>query len=214
VETFVSREAIEACIVSDRRELPPSSATFKYVATVDPSGGSADSMTMCIAHAEKRGDVTVSVIDLVREVRPPFSPAEVVGEFADTLKAYGVLKVIGDRYGGEFAREPFHRLGIAYELAEKPKSDLYRDFLPLLNSKRVELLDDRRIVAQLASLERKTSRGSGRDSIDHPIGPSFHDDVANVVASAAVLAVAVPKRRPRAGFGWVTTEEREDQVAD
>jgi hypothetical protein len=35
------------------------------------------------------------------------------------------------------------------------------------------------LVAQLCSLERRTTRG-GRDSIDHP--PSGHDDLANAVA--------------------------------
>ena len=43
----------------------------------------------------------------------------------------------------------FRNHGIAYDLAEKPKSDLYRDVLPLLNSGRVELLDLSRLSAQL-----------------------------------------------------------------
>ena len=57
--------------------------------------------------------------------------------------------------------------------------------LPLLNSRRVQLLDDRRIISQFHGLERRTARG-GKDSIDH--GPGHHDDVANAVAGAIVLA--------------------------
>ena len=38
--------------------------------------------------------------------------------------------------------------------------------LPLLNSQAVDLLDNERLVSQLVSLERRTTRG-GRDSIDH-----------------------------------------------
>lgn len=84
--------------------------------------------------------------------------------------------------------------GIAYELAEQPKSDLYRNCLPLLNSGRVELLDNARMASQFCQLERRTSR-SGRDSIDHP--PGGHDDVANAVAGAILLAQAGAKRLSR-----------------
>jgi hypothetical protein len=54
-----------------------------------------------------------------------------------------------------------------------------------LNSRRVQLLDDRRLISQFHGLERRTARG-GKDSIDH--GPGQHDDVANAVAGALVLA--------------------------
>jgi hypothetical protein len=66
-----------------------------------------------------------------------------------------------------------------------PKSDLYRDCLPLLNSGRIELPDLSRLHAQILSLERRTARG-GRDSIDHP--PGAHDDLANAVAGVALEA--------------------------
>jgi hypothetical protein len=57
--------------------------------------------------------------------------------------------------------------------------------LPLLNSRKVQLLDDRRLISQLHGLERRTARG-GKDSIDH--APGSHDDAANAVAGALVLA--------------------------
>jgi hypothetical protein len=49
----------------------------------------------------------------------------------------------------------------------------------------VDLLDHQKCHAQFSALERKTGRG-GRDSIDHP--PHGHDDVANAVAGALLLA--------------------------
>src|ERR1700675_1371134 len=60
---------------------------------------------------------------------------------------------------------------------------LYCDLLPLLNAKRVELLDNPRLAAQLVGLERRTAR-SGRDTVDHT--PGGHDDLANVVAGVLV----------------------------
>ena len=93
-------------------------------------------------------------------------------EFADLLKSYGIRKVTGDRYGGEWPRERFRLAGISYELSTSAKSDLYREMLPLLNSGKIELLDHTRLVSQLCGLERRTARG-GRDS--SIIAPG-HDD--------------------------------------
>jgi hypothetical protein len=62
------------------------------------------------------------------------------------------------------------------------KSALYVDLLPKLNSRTIRLVDNVRLVNQLASLERRTARG-GKDSIDHP--PSGKDDVSNAVAGVA-----------------------------
>jgi hypothetical protein len=181
VAEFVSMDVLDACTADGVFELPPMSGA-SYVAFVDPSGGSSDSMTLAIAHRDKFG---TGILDAIREVRPPFSPESVVDEFCSTLKQYHISKVCGDRYAGEWPRERFRMCGVTYELSEKPKSDIYRDMLPLLNSRKVQLLDDRRLISQLHGLERRTARG-GRDSIDH--GPGAHDDVANSVAGALVLA--------------------------
>src|SRR6185437_1559610 len=94
-----------------------------------------------------------------------------------------------DRYAAEWPAERFFVHGIQLDPAEKPKSDLYRELLPLLNSGRAELLDHPRLAAQLAGLERRTARG-GRDSIDHAPGGA-HDDVANAAAGALVSALTM-----------------------
>jgi hypothetical protein len=183
LEAFGVREAVERCVEAGTIERGPL-RNYSYVAFVDPSGGSADSMTLAIGHFERASNCVI--IDLVREVRPPFSPEAVVGEFAVALKQYRVSNISGDRYAGEWPRERFAKFGITYEPAAKPKSDLYRDLLPLLNSRRIVLLDLPKLVAQLLGLERRTARG-GRDSIDH--APGAHDDIANAVAGVAQLCV-------------------------
>ncbi len=199
IESFLSREAVEACVIPGRRELPPCSGV-RYFAFTDPSGGSQDAMTLAIAH-EVEGQ---AVLDLVREQRPPFSPEEVTREFTDTLKEYDVETVYGDRYGGEWPREQFRKLGVHYMVTDKAKSDLYRELLPRLNSRSVQLLDHTRLVAQLYALERRTARG-GRDTIDH--APGGHDDVVNAAAGALVLAAREGAREPFRFFGGGTSEE-------
>lgn len=190
IETFVAREVVEAAAVPERRELSPVLGV-EYVGFVDPSGGSQDSMTLAVAHAEASGRV---VLDLLRERRPPFSPEALVQEFVAALRPYRIATVTGDRYAGEWPREQFRKGGVEYEPAAQAKSEIYKSLLPLLNSRRIELLDEPRLLAQLVALERRTARG-GRDSIDH--APGGHDDVVNAAAGALVLAADRESEAPR-----------------
>ena len=143
-------------------------------------------MTLAIAHRDKQR----AILDAVREFRPPFAPDNVTSDFCHLLKTYRVHKVQGDRYGGEWPRERFKRHGVTYETVEQPKSDLYRDLLPALNSGKVDLLDIQRLQLQFCGLERRTRVG-GKDAIDH--GPGAHDDIANAAAGALVMALSGAK---------------------
>lgn len=176
IEQFVPLEVVEACVSEGVYERAWKSGN-QYRAFVDPSGGSSDSMTLAIAHLEKNR----AILDVMREVKPPFSPAQVVEEFAGLIRSYGCHKVTGDAYAGEWPREVFRDHRVDYEVADRTRSELYRDMLPLLNSGRADLLDSDRLVSQIVSLERRTGR-SGREIIDH--APNSHDDLANAVAGA------------------------------
>ncbi len=184
LEAYVTGETLAACVAPDRRALPPDFYT-RYVAFCDPSGGSHDSMTLGIAHLDRR--TGKAVLDVELEQRPPFSPDETVQRFAEVLEQYRIRKVFGDRYAGAWPADRFRAHRITYEPAEKTKSQLYGEALALLNSGSVELLDDKRLLSQLLSLERRTSWG-GRDSIDHPL--NAHDDLANCAVGALLLAWA------------------------
>ena len=138
-------------------------------------------MTLAIAHNEG-GRV---IVDCVLERRPPFSPESVTKEFADVVKSYRISAVRGDRYAGEWPRERFQTHGVAYWPAELNRSEAYLAFLPLVSSGRVDLVDNPRLVNQFAALERRTGL-NGKDSVDHKRGQ--HEDLANAVALAAVLA--------------------------
>ncbi len=172
LETFLLREVVDTAVRSGPLELPYDKQ-HKYIAFVDPAGGGADEFCLAIGHREQ--DVTV--IDVLRARRGV--PAEITAGYATLLKSYQIRKVTGDKYAGSWPGDEFEKHGIGYSPSEKPKSGLYLDLLPALNSGRVELPPDDRLVNQLIGLERRTARG-GRDSIDHP--PGGHDDRANVIA--------------------------------
>jgi hypothetical protein len=69
IAAFVDLAVLEACTADGLFEILPVSG-MSYVAFVDPSGGSSDSMTLAVAHH----DDGVAVLDCVREVRAPFQP--------------------------------------------------------------------------------------------------------------------------------------------
>ena len=203
VETYVLREAVEACISVGVYERPPEPGEH-YFAFADPAGGSGgDSMTLAIAHL-KYGEQSIT-IDALRERKPPFSPEQVTKEFAELLLSYGITTIIGDRVGGMWAVEQFSKFGIHYEPAARPKNALYVDFLPLVNSCRVELLDHPRCIAQLCSLERSTVRGRG-ENIDHP--PGQHDDIINAVAGVA--SISIGKYGYDISMRWVNGDDADD----
>ncbi len=152
--------------------------------SVDPSGGLGDSFACAIAHKEDDGRC---VLDCLHETVAPFDPAQATAEIAKTLKAYGVTKVIGDKYAAQWPVSEFSRNDITYEHSERDRTAIYADFLPLLTSGRARLLDAPRLVGQLCNLERRASP-MGRDRIDHPAGA--HDDLSNAAAGALVLAAS------------------------
>ncbi len=179
VTSLFDPDALNACVVTGRRELPPVSGV-RYSAFVDPSGGRRDAFTCAIGHRESNR----IIVDVLRAWSAPFNPSGVVAECADLLKTYGVGRTLGDRYAGSWPSEAFGANGIPYEASAKDRSALYLEFLPQINAGTVELLDAPDLLRELRGLERR--RGpSGRDRVDH--SPGSHDDRANSVAGVASL---------------------------
>jgi hypothetical protein len=194
LETFISLEALQAVVVSGRHELPPQTGVH-YTAFVDPSGGRGDAAALAIAHTEGEN----VVLDLARRWPAPHNPQSVIREMAEALRAYGVRRVVGDRYAGEWPRQEFMKHQIGYDPAPQDKSRIYLDFLPLVLSGRVQLLDIRQLFSELRNLVRRP-RSGGRDLVDHP--PRGSDDLANAAAGACTLAGA-GLVRPQSRVRWL-----------
>ena len=192
ISAFIDRDMIDRCIPDRSRNALPPMADVQYFAFCDPSGGSSDSMTACVAHKEIGTEKLV--LDCICERKAPFSPEDVVAEFAAVLKQYRIKTVTGDRYAGAWPRERFEVYGIEYRPSDLVKSQIYLECLSLFTSGRVELLANKRLENELAGLERRTARG-GRDSIDH--GRGDHDDVANSACGALLLAATAEANRVR-----------------
>lgn len=181
IQEFIGHELIDGAVIPGRYELPKIDGV-SYHAYADPSLGRQDSFTLAVAHRSGEGR---AVLDVLQERRPPFSPNDVLKEFSDVLKSYGIFKVFGDPAGGEFITEGFRKNGIVYAASERTTSENFLEFLPLLTTGAVELLDHKRLKSQLAGLERRT-RSGGKDLVTHY--PGGHDDCAVAAAGVCVLA--------------------------
>jgi len=189
---------VSEAIVRGRKELRPVEG-IKFVAFLDAAEGSrsGDSMALSIAHK----DGARAVLDLVREVEPPFSPGSViVNTFAPVLHDYGITKVSGDRHAVGFVSAFLRDCGITFEPTTLTKSELYIELLALLNTGAVSLLENATLRTQLLALQRHSMRGGRSDSVDHPSGQ--HDDVANVAAGALVLVSGVRSKKKQVRFSF------------
>ncbi|MGH7274588.1 MAG: hypothetical protein ACREIQ_09055, partial [Nitrospiria bacterium] len=172
-----------------------------YVAFVDPSGGSSDSFTLALAHFDPE---VGAVVDRIEEWPAPFDPAEVVIEANAILREYSCTRVSGDNYAGRTFSGLFRRLGITYHVSEMRRSDIYRNFLPIVNGKLCQLPLNATLKKQLLNLDRR-ALASGKEVIDHP--KDAHDDVANAVAGAVVLADRYRKESKVVEDGLTSTME-------
>jgi hypothetical protein len=185
--SYLTRQEIEACV--DRGiTVRARQAGVQYQSWIDASSGAGkDSMCCACGH---RVDDNNFVVDCVVEIVPPFSPPDACSLIANTLKSYGITRTMGDRWGLNFVAAEFQRHGITLEYSDKHRSDIYREALPLLTSKRARLIDNERMIGQFSNLERRAMSG-GREVIDHPQRGGHHDDVSLVVAGCLV-SLAMP----------------------
>jgi len=199
-QALLPPELVDDCIIPGRFELPVMRDTT-YHGFTDPSAGRQDSFTLAIAHHDQ--DIGKVILDVIREARPPFRPEEVVRDFSEVLKKYGVYQIESDKFAGEWNSDAFRRNGIHLENAKKTKSEFYIEFLPLISNRSVELLDHKRLRSQLCALERR-SRSGGRDQVDNFFG---HDDLSNAAAGACGLASQISSYRlPPPSLGLIEPE--------
>jgi hypothetical protein len=181
---FIPLDVVEACTARGVYERAPQ-PSIQYYAYADAAGGTGtDSFALAIAHRAAPCE-----LDLVRERKPRFVAAQVIAEYADILKSYGINKVSGDRFAGGFHSSEWKVHGIEFVPCERTTSENYLAALPLLLAGRVRLLDNATLRSQLSALERRVGAGD-HERVDHPAHASAHDDVACAAAGACVAAAA------------------------
>jgi hypothetical protein len=185
VSDLFDRETLEAAVDVGVTVRPPREGV-SYQVFVDVSGGRGDSFTAGVAHLERN----VGVLDAALEITPPFDSEAAVKRVAELARSYGQAAVTGDQYAATWVSDAFQRENIRYRASERDKSAIFLNSLSLFTSGRVRLLDNKRLIYQLASLERRVSRFGGKERIGHPETAGARDDLANSVCGALALVSA------------------------
>jgi hypothetical protein len=188
ISNFLTSEVIDAAILKGKTVLAPRNGVA-YFPFVDVSGGVHDAHTLAIGYQEADG---TCVLACAREIKSSDTEA-VVAEFAAVLKSYGLNIVTGDRYGQAWVQDAFQRYGITLRHSQYDRSALYLNLVPALTSGQAKILDLPQLRSQFIALERRITRGTGKEIVDHP--SSGADDLANAVAGCLVLAATAERGR-------------------
>ncbi len=157
--------------------------SFRYFGFCDPSGGSGkDRMVLAICHVEDG----IVILDKIEAWTPPFNPSDAVAGFCRVLRDYRCSTVTGDDWAKGVIEAMFSKEGVVYEIEPRTKTQIFREFLVLIHSGKVRLLDLEGLAKELINLERRTRFG-GKDSIAAPPGVGHYDDIANAVGGACTL---------------------------
>jgi hypothetical protein len=168
-------------------ERTPQLDLYRYQIHADISGGRRDPAGVGVSTKTTTGKATLCYVE---EIKPPCDPTQVIARFAQVAKKYGATLIRGDDYAANFVVAEFQRHGISYvqPVLNDERWDTSRIFLEsvtLMSGGHFRLLDNERLLRQLAALERRT-RSGGRDSAGH--GPGGHDDLSVAAIGSLLFA--------------------------
>jgi hypothetical protein len=195
---FTEREAVLACIDTNRRQLPPVQGVH-YWAACDPAfAAGGDAFALAIGHRQGQGLEATNVIDLVtswRGKKSPLNSDAVLDEIAATAAAYGVRRVTSDQHALVPVTDGLRKRGLMVDyqhLSSESKADVMGELQRCINTGRLELPDDPELIGELLGLEVRPTP-TGKPRIQAARGG--HDDRVMAVATC-VFAMA-----SRAGSG-------------
>lgn len=189
VTNWIPPEFIDHSIVRGRAELPPCQ-DIRYVAALDAATRGSD-FAFAIVH--KMPDDRV-IVDYVRTWTPsktkemPLLIEPILLQIRDALERYGTNQITGDQFYSDALRQQFLKMQIIcskFEFTTASRSGLFTNLRDLLTERKLELLDDPKLIAQLRNL-RQEQRPSGYVDV-RPVGGK--DDSAVVVALAVKIAL-------------------------
>jgi hypothetical protein len=186
ISGFLDEALVQSCIDTGITIRPPK-PEVDYSLALDQSGGRGDAAAAAVGHVED-GQI---IIDCLYHRASPFQPSEMLAELGELAKRYRVTRVRIDKYGEPLITDGLDKVGLLSEVWEKNQSDVYLQSVQHFANGSVRLTDDRQLVFQLTSLQRRTA-ASGKSSVTHPVGQ--HDDLAAAVCS--LVAMLGERARP------------------
>jgi hypothetical protein len=146
-----------AAVTADVWERPPVPGT-SYISAADAATGTGqDSFALAICHRDPGTNIVT--LDVLRERKPRFVCFDVIRDYSQLLKQYGVSEIYADSYAKGIIADEFARNGVTFRDSENTTSENYLRALPLIMGRRVVLLNNAILRQQLTSLERYVASG-------------------------------------------------------
>ncbi len=188
VSTFLSPERIEACVVQDRFQLPVEHK-FTYQAAID-AGFKSDAFVLTVGHMDRGRNLMV--VDVIEGFEPESkdNPVEldvVLDRLVELKQEYALSSVTGDQFASEPIRQALRRRGVHFQETSwttSYKKRIYGGLKTLIHEGRIELLDHKKLIKELKSLEQRCMP-SGQVQIGHPRLTGYSDDYASALALLA-----------------------------
>jgi len=184
VQTFLSTELVDACVIEERQQLGPF-WKHRYVAALD-SAFRGDTFAIAIGHFDEAQEK--AVLDVCEGFEgSKDSPVQldlVIDRIAVLAKQYRFHTITGDQYAAEPIKQALRKEGVHMEevtFSPSLKRDIYSNLKTVVNEGVVELLDNENLIRELKTLESRVTP-SGNVQVGHPRLAGYHDDYATVCA--------------------------------
>lgn len=206
---YLNAVAVYECVERGRRALAPMPGV-RYVGCADPAfAAGGDAFTFAVGHLEGTGDEARCVIDCLRAWRGRQSPLDsdaVLDEIAALARAYGLREITSDQHAfvpvkdglrkrGITLRLPRNRKGEHRPLDNELKADVFSSLRTSVNLRRLELLDDPALLAELVHLESRPPPAGIANAKPRIMGASGHHDDRAMVVGLVVYGL-VGRRNP------------------
>jgi hypothetical protein len=184
IASWIEYDTLQACVVPNRRELPPV-AEFEYMAVIDPGFVHSD-FALAILQLSPDGIIALCQLRSWRgSKKQPIAFGWVCRQIKQQLDEYGINRVITDQYYAQAVIQELSKLGVVAEqraFSGSTRATIFSNLRHLLVEQKIELLDSPELLSQLRSLEEeRTERGQ----INIRARGQNRDDLAVVVALGA-----------------------------
>jgi hypothetical protein len=184
VISWIEPEDLGACVIERRKELPRV-IDATYASAMDPAFKGAD-FALVVAHRSSNGQIVLDYLNCwTGSRRAPLKFEPVCREVVSILQRYGINNIQGDQYAAVAIKDKFQELGIAYRettFDRRTRPQLFNNLKHLIQQRRIELLDDPKLLGQLRALEEHRGRDG---NLDIRADRGRKDDLAIVVALCA-----------------------------
>lgn len=207
---FIKLASLECLVekgVTERAFDRYSDKTYKCFVDVSSGTEGGDGFAFCVGYSRRNLiDESLEIyIAKVLHFEAPFNPNIKIKECCLLAKAYGLNRVTGDRYGANLVTTQFKNNGITFDYCSKNKSELFKDFLSLANSKKLHLTDNPAVLTQAINLKRVARLGS--EVIEKGSTP---DDLINAVSGCASILAT---KRLKLGGGWNHNQRKREKIS-